>query len=252
MVWNPTQRFSDRADTYARYRPSYPVEAIDILRESCALGPGADVADVGAGTGIFSSLLLETGASVTAIEPNDAMRSKADAWLGDNPRYASRSGTAENTGLPDDSCDLVGCAQAFHWFEREPSIKEFRRILRTGGWLALIWNSRSAKKTPFLEGYEAILVEHCPEYRLAKHRDLQEAHIGDVFHDGGNVARIPYLQPLDLDSLIGRSLSSSYAPAVGSPLYEPFVRDLTRLFEATAEGARVEMEYETELFWGHI
>jgi SAM-dependent methyltransferase len=252
MIWNPTQRFSDRAEVYAKYRPSYPPEAIELLRQHCSLGPEAKVADIGAGTGIFTHLLLESGASVTSVEPNDAMRAKADEWLCVHPRYSSQKGTAENTCLPDGSFDLIGCAQAFHWFEREPAVNEFRRILRPGGWLALIWNSRSVRKTPFLQGYEEVLVKRCPQYLLAKHRDLKEARISDVFLGGGHLARISYSQPLDLASLIGRSLSSSYAPAAGNAAYEPFLDDLARLFEATSQSGKVAMEYETELYWGHI
>ena len=76
-----TERFSSRADNYARYRPSYPAAAIDLLSARCGLVAGARVADLGSGTGILSALLLERGAQVFAVEPNDAMRACAEARL---------------------------------------------------------------------------------------------------------------------------------------------------------------------------
>ena len=69
----PTERFSNRADEYARWRPSYPSEAVDAM----GVAPGALVADIGAGTGISSELFLRRGCRVVAVEPNAAMRDKA-------------------------------------------------------------------------------------------------------------------------------------------------------------------------------
>ena len=74
---NSKERFSSRVDAYAKYRPSYPSEAIDYLYEAVGLGERSEIADVGAGTGIFSRLLLERGSRVTAVEPNEAMRRAA-------------------------------------------------------------------------------------------------------------------------------------------------------------------------------
>jgi precorrin-6B methylase 2 len=76
---NPTERFTNRVDTYVRARPSYPLEVLDLLAARCGLTPQAVVADVGAGTGILTRLLLDRGATVFAVEPNAAMRAAAEA-----------------------------------------------------------------------------------------------------------------------------------------------------------------------------
>jgi len=106
----PTERFSNRADEYARWRPSYPSEAVDAM----GVAPGALVADIGAGTGISSELFLRRGCRVVAVEPNAAMRDKAEQALAAYSDFRTASGTAEATGLQDESVDAVFCAQAFH------------------------------------------------------------------------------------------------------------------------------------------
>ena len=129
---DPTQRFGDRVAQYIRYRPSYPVEVISTLERSCGLSEDSVVADIGAGTGIFTGLLLQSGATVIAVEPNDEMRSAADRSLGDQPKYASCGGSAENTGLDGASVDIITAAQSFHWFRPEGAREEFARILKPG------------------------------------------------------------------------------------------------------------------------
>src|SRR4051812_29902068 len=131
---NPTERFSDRARDYVRFRPSYPSEAIDeVLR---GLPAGIVCADVGAGTGISARLVADRGVKVIAVEPNAAMRGAATP----HELVEWRAGTAEATGLGTAAVDLVVCAQAFHWFDPARALEEFHRILRPGGRVALMWN----------------------------------------------------------------------------------------------------------------
>src|SRR5262245_1886611 len=132
---NPTGRFTGLADVYARCRPDYPDEALDFLIRHCGLGAGAVVVDVGSGTGISSRQLARRGLRVIGVEPNDEMRSRAAAEPapegGPAPTY--HEGRAEATGLPDGCADAVLAAQAFHWFEPDPTLAEFRRILKPHG-----------------------------------------------------------------------------------------------------------------------
>ena len=166
MASDPTARFTSRVDDYVRARPGYPPEVVRLLETECALGPGKSVADVGSGTGILTRDLLETGATVYAVEPNAAMREAAEAALeplsppgerGRGEGFVSLAATAEATTLPDAAVDLVIAAQAFHWFDRDAARQEFSRILREPRWVALVWNERAESGTPFLEGYETLL-----------------------------------------------------------------------------------------------
>ena len=130
----PTERFTDRVDAYVRYRPDYPSAALLLLEREAGLARGGRVADIGAGTGILSAMLLELGAEVFAVEPNDAMRAAAERRLCGTSGFHAVAGTAEATGLPDQSVDLVTAAQAFHWFDSLRARREFRRIARPGAW----------------------------------------------------------------------------------------------------------------------
>src|SRR5262249_30758882 len=129
-----TTRFAGLATGYDRYRPDYPVAAIDFIVAHCGLAPGARFVDVGCGTGISTRLFQQRGLVGIGIEPNGDMRRVA----GEPPAY--RDGRAEATGLPDASAELLLAAHAFHWFANEDSLREFARILVPGGWAVLMWN----------------------------------------------------------------------------------------------------------------
>ena len=135
---NPTGRFSGLADAYAVHRPSYPDEVVRTVILRAGLQRGATLVDVGCGTGIASRLFAERGLSVIGVEPNSAMRRRAEATpcpAGPPPRY--RDGAAEATGLPDAMAECVVAAQAFHWFDAGTALREFHRILKPDGWVAL-------------------------------------------------------------------------------------------------------------------
>ncbi len=133
---NPLTYFSYAAADYAKYRPTYPEVAIDKVLSGLGLPSQIVAADIGAGTGIASRQLAEKGIKVFAVEPNAEMRQAAIS----HPLIEFCNGTAEATNLPDGSVDLVVCFQAFHWFDRERSLSEFRRILKSAGRLALVCN----------------------------------------------------------------------------------------------------------------
>ena len=111
------ERFTSRVETYAKYRPGYPVEIIDLLKRECGLTPESIVADIGSGTGKSSEPFLAHGNVVFGVEPNAAMRDVAERLFRDQPRFRSIKGSAESTTLPDSSVDLITAGQAFHWFD---------------------------------------------------------------------------------------------------------------------------------------
>lgn len=125
-----TENFTDKADIYAKYRPSYPNEYIEYLLSANELNENQIVADIGSGTGIFSRQLLDSGLHVIGVEPNDDMRKMAEQSLKRYPRFQSIKATAENTTLKENSVDLVTVAQAFHWFDKEAFKIECQRILK--------------------------------------------------------------------------------------------------------------------------
>ncbi|HYN24061.1 MAG TPA: class I SAM-dependent methyltransferase, partial [Pyrinomonadaceae bacterium] len=153
-------RFTTRVENYAKFRPTYPPSIIDLLRADCGLTEASVIADVGSGTGILSELFLKNGNTVYGVEPNAQMRTAAESLLSDYRRFNSIDGTAESTNLKSDSIDFVTAAQAFHWFEPKKTRAEFARILKPGGWVALIWNERRLDSTPLLRAYEQLLLRY--------------------------------------------------------------------------------------------
>ncbi|GAB6991050.1 class I SAM-dependent methyltransferase [Paenibacillus pini] len=250
---NNKERFTDRVESYVKYRPSYPEEAIDYLYDIIGLHSNGLVADIGAGTGIFSELLLERGSLVTAVEPNQEMREAAEKKLEGKTGFRAVSGSAEVTGLPDQSIDFIVCAQAFHWFNRSAAQAEFKRILKPGGKVVLLWNSRLTKGTPFREEYEQLLQTFGTDYQQVNHKNISD-DILDSFFKGGNMqeARFMNQQVFDFEGLSGRLQSSSYSPVSGDPRYETMMNELRNLFERNKEDDKVFFEYETEVYWGEV
>jgi ubiquinone/menaquinone biosynthesis C-methylase UbiE len=128
--------FARSAAAYDRARPEYPAAATAWLAERLALGPGRTVLDLAAGTGKLTRPLAATGAAVVAVEPVAEMRARI------GPAARVLEGTAEAIPLEDASIDAVTVGQAFHWFDGPVALAEIHRVLRPGGALALVWNSR--------------------------------------------------------------------------------------------------------------
>ncbi|MEK0317438.1 class I SAM-dependent methyltransferase [Cohnella sp. 56] len=247
------ERFTDRVDTYVKYRPSYPAAAIDYLYGEAGLEAAGEVADIGAGTGIFSRLLLERGTSVTAVEPNRAMREAAERALGGYPGFRAMDGAAEETGLADASLDFIVCAQAFHWFDQPAAKREWHRLLRPGGRAALVWNTRLRSGTPFLEAYERLLLDLGTDYARVNHTNITQEQLAAFFASGTKrEARFPNRQLFDFDGLSGRLRSSSYTPVPGHPNYEPMLAELRAIFDRYQQDGQVSFDYETEIYWGEV
>jgi len=245
----PTQRFSSRVENYARFRPSYPQEIIDVLKQECGLTQASVVADIASGTGIFTRFLLENGNRVIGVEPNADMRRAGEEYLANYPKFTSVAGTAEATTIQDRCLDLITSAQAAHWFDREKALREFQRILRPGGYLVLIWNDRRID-APFARDYEQLLLKYGTDYAEVKRRDNASAEFFGSIHCRKRVLR--NFQDLDYAGLEGRLLSSSYTPQAGHPSHDAMLRELRDLFDAHQTGGRVRMEYDTKIYFGQL
>lgn len=249
---NATSRFSDRVRNYVLYRPGYPAEVMRVLREETGLAPAHAVADVGTGTGISAALFADNGNTVYAVEPNREMREAAEGALGGRPGFHAVDGTAEATTLPDASVDYVVAGQAFHWFDAPRARAEFRRILRPGGWVVLLWNVRRTESTPFLRAYEALLHEHGTDYAAVNHENVDQLALSSFFGGPYTVRSAYNEQVFDWESLRGRLLSSSYAPNEGQPGYEGMMAALERIYREHQRDGRVAFEYDTRMYFGHI
>jgi len=248
-----TTRFSERVDDYVRYRPSYPGAVVECLRDEFGLRAEHAVADVGSGTGILSELLLKNGNAVIGVEPNGPMRAAAERLLAGYPRFRSVAGTAEATTLDDACVDWVTAGQAFHWFDVERARVEFRRILRPGGRVMLLWNNR-LEHTPFLAEYEGLLQKLGTDYLRIKHQGVESDGSIERFYGSGGFVRREFenRQVLDLDGLRGRTMSASYVPKAGQAGHAEMIAALEGLFARYAEGGRVVLEYQTRMYVGRV
>jgi SAM-dependent methyltransferase len=253
LVSDPTSRFSDRVRDYVRWRPGYPPEVLEALRTDLGLEPAHVVADVGSGTGLLSRLFVENGNVVYGVEPNREMAAVAEADLGGTGRFHSVDGRAEATSLLDRSVDLVTAGQAFHWFKVPESRAEFRRILRPGGGVALVWNLRRLDSTPFLRDYEAFLHRWSNDYEEVSAQYAREESLRGLFGETGwTERRFDSAQRFDFEGLRGRLLSSSYTPKEGDPRREAMLAALPAVFEPHARDGRVAFEYDTRVFLGRL
>jgi SAM-dependent methyltransferase len=248
-----TRRFSNRVEAYLAGRPRYPSAIVTHLEAIGALPVRAIVADVGVGTGHSAEPFLEAGHTVIGIEPNAPMRAAGLEFLARFPGYSARDGTAESTGLTPASVDLVIAAQAFHWVNAAGFRAESLRILRPGGWAALIWNDRDLEGSPFLAGYEALLIDYGNDYRAIRYRHQGTDSIPVYF--GGRdpaVAEFRHQRRMDWAALAALAGSASYLPAPGQPRHDELMEALRALFEVHASNGTIEMRYTCRVHAGRL
>ncbi len=249
---SPTERFSDRVANYIRYRPTYPEAVVETLISTCSLDEDSVIADVGSGTGIFTQHLLDENLRVFAVEPNLEMRQAAEELLSKNDRFSSINGTAEATTLPDCSVDLIVAAQAFHWFQRDKTEKEFTRILKPNGWLALVWNQRKME-IPFHQDYDEMFRAHAPEYDLVNQMCVSDEMISAMFNTANyQLVTFENHQVFDKEALLGRIRSCSYTPPVGTLNYTKLIAAAEHLFAKYENEGSVLFEYDTQLYIGNL
>lgn len=141
------------ASNYNGARPSYPDSAIRELAGTTGL-----VADIGAGTGIFTRQLaaLLPEAEIVGVEPSTDMRSMAHA--ASNLRNISFiAGSAEKLPFADETVAMITAATAVHWFDRPAFYAEAFRCLKPGGRVVVIQNIRRWWQSEWLAAYEALL-----------------------------------------------------------------------------------------------
>lgn len=246
---DPTKVFTPKASIYARYRWSYAPEAIDIILAESGASAGSTLADIGAGTGILTRLFAGKVGWIFAIEPNPEMRRYAKSTLAGFPNLAVLDGRAEATTLPDNTVDLVTAAQAIEWFDPEPTRREFNRVLKPGGWLAILNNHGT---NPTLgQAVEAIFP---PQYSTEKWMPgRMKPH---EFYFGDQPYR-KYTLPLTgikntWEEFLGSLLTASFAPDLDSPEYPQFEEEARRIFQQFNQDGIIERQGVTELLLGQM
>ena len=223
-----TDGFAD-GERYQSARPSYPSEAVAFLVESLAITAGSHVLDLGAGTGIFTELLVPFGARITAVDPVPGMRDVLTLRL---PGVEVLDGRDVASPLATSSVDAVVVAQAFHWFDAEPALREIHRVLVAGGGLGLIWNERD-ESVPWVAqlGRAMRWPEHQP-YRVGM--DFTPVLAAGPF-DRIERRTFRYEQLLDHELLRRRVLTTSYIAVMPDGERDELMRDVDEVLDTLPE-----------------
>ena len=228
--------FGSQAAAYERGRPSYPPEAVDWLLAPTDDWDAHDVLDLGAGTGKLTTRLVERGLHVIGVDPIAEMLDMLRSALPDTPALL---GSAEQIPLPDNAVDTVLVAQAWHWFDPERAVAEVARVLRPGGRLGVLWNTRDDRSGWVKDFGRIVGLEHDRDNATV---DLPEPFTDIATHQ---VEWTNYITP---QALIDYVTSRSYcitSPAEVRTRTLDEVRDLLATHPSLANSTGLAMPYIT-------
>lgn len=228
--------FGPVAEAYERARPGYPADVVGWLVGDDPL----DVVDLGAGTGKLTRSLVALGHRVTAVEPLPEMIAQLRTAV---PGVTTLEGGAEAIPLESACADAVVAAQAFHWFDHDPALREIARVLRPGGRIGLVWNMRDEA-----EAWVAALSEVMVE-RTEFVAGTTELIDGSGLY--GPVERAvfgPHHQEVDREVLRELVLSRSYCAVLSDEERAPVLENVDRLFDEHARDGVVRLPYLAECF----
>ena len=228
--------FARVADAYERARPGYPSDAVRWLTGDRPL----DVVDLGAGTGKLTRSLVGLGHRVTAVEPLPEMAAHLRAAV---PGVTTVEGGAEAIPLEAASADVVTVAQAFHWFDHGPALREIARVLRPGGRIALVWNVRDESEEWVSELSDAMVGRTGIEAGAVEPIDASGS-FGPVEH----AVFGPHVQEVDRETLRELVLSRSYCAVLSDEERAPVFQNVDDLFAMHARDGVVRLPYLAECF----
>lgn len=246
---DPIKRFSNRVSNYLKYRPHYPKEIISYLISKGIVKRDSTIADMGSGTGILTEIFLKNGNPVYGIEPNNEMRKAGEKYLKKYSNFISIKGTAEKSKLRKNSIDIITAGQAFHWFEFKKAKSEFKRILKPGGCVILIWNTKK-NSTPFLKSYNNLLLKYGTDYELVRQETVGDEILSVFFDKGYKSLSFYNEQIMDYKSLKGRLLSSSYIPLRNDKKFREMILELKAAFDKNQKKGKVIFKYGTRVYIG--
>ena len=247
--------FGAVADVYERVRPGYPPEVVRLLADESGLDASKTVVDLGAGTGKFTRELVTTGARVIAVEPVAEMRAQLEAAV---PGAQALAGTAEEIPLADASADVVTAATAFHWFRLDRALPEIHRVLRPGGALAIVWNTRDESRrwvADVRRVLEAAVQTHLPPADVAEAVRLMEdwraAFAATGLFTPPEEHEFRHEHEATVEDHVARFLSVSFVAALPDVERERVLADIERILRTDPETRghdRFGLPYITEVY----
>ncbi len=244
-------RYSSKAEIYARYRWDYAYEAIQAIFNATSISTDSVVADIGSGTGILTRHFVGRVKNVYAIEPNPEMRQWAEKNLSSYPSFCSLGTRAEATGLADKCVSLITIGQALHWFDPEPGLREFKRILKPGGWLAVLSNQAVANELD--QALQTLFIKE-NDWDISLAANLPAPKPVSFFYGEGYYSQMwfPQRREETWEEFFGSLCSNSHAPDNGNPSFQTFELAARRVFDQFSRHSLVTVDFVTELTLGSI
>ena len=188
--------FTHLAQNYHN-RPSYDIKLLNRLLDFMKINKSVEeikVAEIGAGTGKLTNILLKLGFNVTAVEPNDAMRTEGKKYTADY-QINWFKGSGEETGLPSSDFDWVIMASSFHWTNPLKSLPEFSRILKPGGFFTAMWNPRNLIEGTVFYDIEKMINSQMPNMeRVSSGLKKQTKNWSEIISDSGVFGNVEYIE----------------------------------------------------------
>lgn len=248
------QIFTGVGEIYAKFRPTYPASLIQYFCTDIGINSNSVIADIGSGTGILTRLLLNIGAKVYGVEPNEDMRKIAEMDNPNNANFISINSTAENTTLMEHTIDYITAAQSFHWFNRAYFKKECQRILKPNGKVILIWNRRD-ETSELVRDIDAISQKYCPQFsgyscgmRGAKNEDEYQ----DFFAGKYETRIFPNNILFDKERFIGLHQSASYRLDENNKNYHNYIHAISTYFDQHSINGKLILPNNTYCYIGLV
>lgn len=234
-----------KARLYEAYRLPYPIEPVDeVLAQTGAV---ACVADIGAGTGQLVRIFAQRVKRCWAVEPSAGMRQVANEALADLGNVEVREGSAESTGLPDNSVDLIVVGNAFHRFRAECA-DEFRRILKPGGWCAVFsYGFTNGAFSDYLFSRLSALAGLSGRTRQNWHRLSTDILLEP---DDTKILNYDNVNAQGWEAYFGAACSGVESPEPDDPEFKEFEAINRDAFENFSENGTIRMEYATTVVLG--
>ena len=252
-----SRSFDAWALDYDRYRPTYPQSLFDHVAARLELPPDARVADLGAGTGKAARQMARRGWHVIAVDPGegmlDVLRARAEQ---DGLAIDARLASAEETGLPDASVDLVTAGQAFHWFDKALAVPEMARIVKPGRGVAVFWNSRADDRSEFLSAYTNLIARYVPEGHVDRRVPGRESTAPAELAEGGyfevdDRVELRHERKMSADAFVGYAFTASQTRLfVDAAARDRLEADMRALVRAHFGEGDVAVPYDCDLYVG--
>jgi len=232
--------FGSVAAGYAELRPGYPPDAVAFL-----VGDRPRrLLDLGAGTGLLTEVLVAAGHDVVAVDPSPEMLAELAARL---PGVVPAVGTAEAVPLGEASVDAVVAGQAAHWFDPAPAAREIRRVLRPGGSLGLVWNTRD-ERVPWVGALGALIAEEARNHEADQR--VVDRFAAELSADV-DVAESGIVQSVTPEDVVAGVATRSYVAVMDDARREEFlagIRELLAGHPGTRGRDLLELPYVTRAY----